>query len=136
MNKPIIKMIKYQKEKFLLIITANKIIVVQGKNRGTAKCHPEDEKKGLYNMTLGLEIAIARLKEKKLRKRWKRSLKRIMKIKQEYIKKYKIANKRAIKMNSIHTDAMNQIAILMQEVDIKCKIQAGINKTKEYDERV
>lgn len=131
MNKPIIKMIKYQKEKFLLIITANKVIVVQGKNRGTAKCHPEDEKKGLYNMTLGLEIAIARLKEKKLRKRWKRSLKRIMKIKQEYIKKYKITNKRAIKMNSIHTEAMNQIGDLMQEVDIKCKIEAGLIKQRK-----
>lgn len=58
----------YQGEKFLCITAENKIIVVQGKNRGIAKCHPEDERRGLYDPELGLAIAIARMKAKRARK--------------------------------------------------------------------
>lgn len=137
-KKVITRTMEYQEERFLYIKTRNKIIVVQGKNRGIARCHPEDKKKGLYDERLGLDIAVARLKEKKARKQWINSLKKIRKTKQEYdkylkeivkvtqefVKNLKIENGWAIKTNIKHTETMNQIGDLMQEVDRKCRIQA------------
>lgn len=137
-KKVITKTMEYQEERFLYIRTRNKIIAVQGKNRGVARCHPEDEKRGLYDERLGLDIAVARLKMKKTRKQWIDSVKKIRKTKQEYakylreivkasqeyIKRIKIENERAIKTNAKHTETMNLIADLMQEVDRKCRIQA------------
>lgn len=123
-NKAITSILNYQGETFLYIKTGNKIIVVQGKTRGIAKCHPDDIAKGLFDVDLGRRIAIARLKKKKARRKARFLAREVEKAKRQAELMKKIAAAKALKAINELDESVQKIDVLMEKVNERCKIQA------------
>lgn len=111
----------FENERILRVITSNKIIVVQGKTRAVAKCHPDDVAKDLFDINLGLRIAVARLKKKKARRKARFLSREVEGVRRQLkLTISRVAAKTLKAVNELEA-SVREIDVLMEEVNEKCE---------------